>query len=244
MAATHLCRSLEEGSMPPDIAKAICNMHFPLQVEHKDRKRPPLELFPKKLKETTKNLRRGLADVRFQKHKADWLRSKEYGMIKEFLDAAAEVDVIPPITQIVALGCGSLSQLEEGEDFWHSARQHSIVWSLFRHFREVGVKSGKSLECFAQDPAYTDVDKRILKEHDIEVLDDPYGFIKIHEETLVFSVNADFPVKEIVSDIAKPAMIIWDWYYSNADADTARLEAWACLDSETGLVPNSFHRSD
>jgi len=219
-------------------------MHFPLQVEHKvehkDLKRPPLEWFPKKLKETTKSRRPGLADERYQKHKAHWLGSEECEEMKRFLDVNA--DVIPPVTQIVALGCGSLNQLEE-EDSWHSARQHSIVWSLFRYFSEVGVKSGESPKCFLQDPAYTDVDKWILKKDGIEVLDDPYGFIKIHEKTLVFSVNADFPAKEIVSDIAKPVIMLWDWYPTDADSDNARLNAWCYMDSKTGLVPR-FHRSD
>ena len=224
-----------------DIAKAICNMHFPLQVEHKDPKRPSLKWFSRKLKKMTKSRRPGLANERYQNHKADWLGSDGYKEMKRFLDVNA--DGIPPVTQIVALGCGSLNQLDE-EDFWHSARQHSIVWSLFRYFSEVGVKNGESLKCFAQDPAYTNADKWILNNDGIEVLDDPYGFIKIHDKTLVFSINADFPAKEIVSDIAKPAMMIWDWYTTDADSDNARRKAWSYIDSKTGLVPGSLDRSD
>jgi hypothetical protein len=66
------------------------------------------------------------------------------------------------------------------------------------------------LNCYAQDPDYTEIDKLVLKEHGITTLEDPRGFLEIESSTVVISICADVPVKQIVADIARPAIMIWN----------------------------------
>jgi hypothetical protein len=67
-----------------------------------------------------------------------------------------------------------------------------------------------SIECFAQDPIYHEIDKSILKEHRIITVEDPQGFLMAESSSVIVSIAADVPVKQIIADIARPAMIIWD----------------------------------
>ncbi|KAL4930382.1 SRR1 family protein [Aspergillus undulatus] len=70
--------------------------------------------------------------------------------------------------------------------------------------------SDPEIKCYAQDPAYNDVDMTLLRSIGIEPLDDPKGFLEIDEHTLVFSVSPNVPVKQIVADVAWPGAMIWN----------------------------------
>ncbi|KAL4919049.1 hypothetical protein BDW62DRAFT_210001 [Aspergillus aurantiobrunneus] len=69
---------------------------------------------------------------------------------------------------------------------------------------------GGGIRCYAQDPAYNDVDKALLRSIGIEPLDDPKGFLEIDEYTLVFSVSPNVPVKQVVADVQWPGAMIWN----------------------------------
>lgn len=66
------------------------------------------------------------------------------------------------------------------------------------------------IACYAQDPAYTKIDRLVLEGSGIGILDDPQAFLEADESTVVFSCAADLPVKQIISDLARPAMMIWE----------------------------------
>ncbi|KAL4790171.1 hypothetical protein BDV19DRAFT_382527 [Aspergillus venezuelensis] len=66
------------------------------------------------------------------------------------------------------------------------------------------------IKCYAQDPAYTEVDISLLRALGIDPLDDPKGFLEIDDETLVFSVSPNVPVKQIVADVAWPGVMVWN----------------------------------
>ncbi|KAG7044741.1 hypothetical protein JMJ77_0004203 [Colletotrichum scovillei] len=44
----------------------------------------------------------------------------------------------------------------------------------------------------------------------IRVLDGHRGFLEVDDKTLVFSIKPSVPVKQIITELARPAMIIWD----------------------------------
>lgn len=69
---------------------------------------------------------------------------------------------------------------------------------------------GDEVKCYAQDPAYNDVDQALLRGIGIEPLDDPKGFLEIDEDTLVFSVSPNVPVKQVVADVQWPGAMIWN----------------------------------
>lgn len=58
-----------------------------------------------------------------------------------------------------------------------------------------------NVECYAQNPAYNERGKELLLSIGIISLDDLRGFVAVDQNTLVFSVSPNAPVKEIVADI-------------------------------------------
>lgn len=68
----------------------------------------------------------------------------------------------------------------------------------------------KTFSCYVQDPANRPVDKAVLGEHGIEVIDDPRAWLEVVERSVLFSCGSNVPVKEIVADVARPAVVIWE----------------------------------
>lgn len=60
-----------------------------------------------------------------------------------------------------------------------------------------------------QDPEYTSVDREILDGFGLQTVDDPEGFLKVDEQSIVLSIAPNVPVKHIIADIARPAVVIW-----------------------------------
>jgi hypothetical protein len=68
---------------------------------------------------------------------------------------------------------------------------------------------------YAQDPAYTKIDESVLEGPETTVLDDPRVFLEVDDSTVVISCAAGLPVKQIISDLAPPAVMILDRIYEN-----------------------------
>ncbi|KAH6621611.1 hypothetical protein B0J18DRAFT_458088 [Chaetomium sp. MPI-SDFR-AT-0129] len=64
------------------------------------------------------------------------------------------------------------------------------------------------MNCFVQNPLYSESDERFLAAVGITVVPDPWGFLEIDDTTLVISLDPLLPVREIVSDIAMPAVFL------------------------------------
>jgi len=64
--------------------------------------------------------------------------------------------------------------------------------------------------CYAQDPDYTDIDREVLEQSGITILDDPQGFLEVDDSTAVLSFGANIPLRQVIADIARPAMMVWD----------------------------------
>jgi hypothetical protein len=74
------------------------------------------------------------------------------------------------------------------------------------------------IKCYAQDPIYTPIDEQVLGEAGFDVVDDPKAFLEVDESSVVIAIAPDIPVRQIVADIARPAMMIWD-KFSVTDTD-------------------------
>lgn len=86
--------------------------------------------------------------------------------------------------------------------------QHALLLTLRKWLADR--EGTEDVVCYAQDPGYRSVDEEVLKEHGVEVIEDPRAWLEIDDESIVFSVSPNVPVKEIVADIARPAIIIWE----------------------------------
>ncbi|PYI27245.1 hypothetical protein BP00DRAFT_419021 [Aspergillus indologenus CBS 114.80] len=131
-----------------------------------------------------------------------WEPSATWAALREVLVAAREKHTI---TNFVGFACGTMF----GDS--PAATQHALVWTVIRLFRKDGKgESDEPLACSLQDPIYDAQDKRVLNLLKMNVVDDPQGFLDVEDSSIVFTCNADVPVKEIVLDIARPAIMIID----------------------------------
>ncbi|KAJ7839274.1 hypothetical protein B0H13DRAFT_1650268 [Mycena leptocephala] len=160
----------------------------------------------------------------FHRLKIEFEASDDFREISSVMKSPA----IPSgIRKIVAFACGSPSA---GPGCIPCVMQHILVLAL------KDMLSGKNgnaavIQCLAQDPIHSDMDKQLLGKHGITVLDDPRGFLQLDESSIVISITPNIPVKQIVTDLARPAVIIWssisgDPIYSTAqwtDPESPRL---------------------
>jgi hypothetical protein len=121
------------------------------------------------------------------------------------------------INKIVGFALGSMCYLDRGQDeekLYHckrSASQHALQLTIkdWLHERDRGTEMAGSIASYVQDPGYTDIDKEILTEAGLEVIDDPRGWLEVDEQTVLLSIAPNVPTKEIVADLARPAIVIW-----------------------------------
>lgn len=159
----------------------------------------------------------------------------EVNDLSQRLESALEKVELPTVTKIVAFACATISDAErDGARHQHvlllalkrilEARQgqrHSLAELTDSSLSAAPTKPSATtvatipstippIQCFAQDPAYTDIDKVILAEHGVTVLDDPRGFLQVDNQSAVLSFAPDICVRQIVADIARPAVLIWN----------------------------------
>ena len=151
-------------------------------------------------------------EERFQNWNAQWEKSKTY----QTLLAKLLLSNLGGINKILAYGNGSIADIEaysgmcqDGDpEYWYKRHvyQHGVM--LLIHY--LVKASGQQATCYAQDPVYTNIDKSVLGEHDIEILEDPEGFDMIDNESVVICFCPDFPMKQIAWHCARPKILIWD----------------------------------
>ncbi|KAF3070391.1 hypothetical protein GL218_00312 [Daldinia childiae] len=70
--------------------------------------------------------------------------------------------------------------------------------------------TGNRVRILTQDPDYVDETKKVLRKVGFEVVGQfgAGGFAELDDETVVFTGIANAPIKQIIADIARPALII------------------------------------
>lgn len=167
---------------------------------------------------------------------ADWEGNNE---LRRQLESALEKVSLPVVTKIVAFACATISDeemlgprlqhvlllglkriLEARQRQNRTRKQDSDADSdtTLRALETTSSAAGPtmpiatplSIQCFAQDPVYTNVDKVVLAEHGVTVVDDPRGFLQVDDQSAVLSFAPNICVRQIVADIARPALLIWN----------------------------------
>ncbi|RAK84016.1 hypothetical protein BO79DRAFT_159499 [Aspergillus costaricaensis CBS 115574] len=114
-----------------------------------------------------------------------------------------------PISKIVGIALGSFATVYP--DFQdRSAFQHALLLTLRDIFCKMHNVSQDAIPCFAQDPVCMKNDAVAAGEHGIKIVEDPDAFLEVDESTVVVSVAPDIAVRQIVFDIARPAVLIWN----------------------------------
>lgn len=152
--------------------------------------------------------------------------SNIWAEIKNTLSSAATAG---KIAKIIGFGCGIMSASDDIPHMsYNAAFQHALLLMLQQFLQR---SSSHEIACAVQDPAYTDRDISVLRSYGVKTLTDPEGFIETDDSSLVFACAPDVPVRQIVADIARPAVLMWD-RVSSSDVLTY------------GTIYNLFHPSD
>ncbi|KAK0612643.1 hypothetical protein B0T17DRAFT_620799 [Bombardia bombarda] len=166
----------------------------------------------------------------FQKYKDEWEASEQRRALWSALSNSTVE--IGPVNKIVAFACSSLSCQQKDDERKDRDRtaavQHALILTLHEFFQSRIPSTGPAVQCFAQDPAYTNIDREILGEVGITVLEDPHAFLELDETSVVISISPDIPVREVTADLARPAMMIWDqviWDQVEEEPDAAEVNA-------------------
>lgn len=138
----------------------------------------------------------------FQIRLQQWRTSEAYQQLKSCITSTGSV-----MNKIIGFAFGSIALTNVEYDFsFRSAFQHALLVTLKDLFSE---KLGtEEIACYVQDPLYTNCDRLLLGASGIKVLDDPDGLIEVDNSTLVVSCGPNVPIRQIVTDIAQPAIMI------------------------------------
>ncbi|KAJ5761411.1 hypothetical protein N7533_003450 [Penicillium manginii] len=154
----------------------------------------------------------------FQEKFQAWEESETCAHFKSILSSEVSGH---EINKIVGLACGSLA-LPNNEQ---ATNQTAVLVSVRKWLKEREKKD--DISCYIQDPMNTSVDREVLTDIGFEMIDDPRGWLEIDERSVVLSVAPNVPVKEIIADTARPAVVIWnrvpDEDTDSTDPDTARV---------------------
>lgn len=179
----------------------------PLQIQHPTMRRNPVTHEPCDPYPTKSQAH--VADG-FQRHIEYWQESDQ---CKRLEKALAQVPTTHQIHKIVGLALGGISYGSDEFPSPNVAVQHALLLTLRRWLVRREIKERPEPFCYAQEPCYRSLDKVILKQHGVEVIDDPRAWLEIDDTSIVYSGGADIPVEEIVADIARPAIVIWEPVY-------------------------------
>jgi hypothetical protein len=146
----------------------------------------------------------------FREKSQAWEESETCQRLKSILSSEVSSH---DINKIVGLACGSLA-LPNNEC---AANQTALLVTVRKWLKERN--QNDDIFCYMQDPMNTPVDREVLADIGFEMIDDPRGWIEIDERSVVLSVSPNVPVKEIIADTARPAIVIWN-RVKNDDKDS------------------------
>jgi hypothetical protein len=151
------------------------------------------------------------AEKLFKTSLEEWESSEQ---CKQFRSIITSANCHEGITKIVAFACGRFSSVTPDSRYSRanarSGAQHALIFTLRDILSNMWVGDRKTIKCYAQDPAYTATDKSLLEQAGVTILNDPEAFLEVDESTVVLSVSPSVCVRQIVADIARPAIMIWD----------------------------------
>ncbi|KAI3321798.1 hypothetical protein HD806DRAFT_501976 [Xylariaceae sp. AK1471] len=160
----------------------------------------------------------------FQQRNRTWSQSASCKLFKAQLKKLLGAR---KVTKVICFGLGDISrrppawwreqnakgtQESESSQMRGALVQHSVAITMADFIRN---ETGKPVRLLTQDPRFLDESQSILEEEGFEVIGraGAGGFAEIDEESVVFSAYVAAPLKQIISDVARPALI----FVTNSD---------------------------
>ncbi|KAK4121907.1 hypothetical protein N657DRAFT_647404 [Parathielavia appendiculata] len=202
-AVQHLTRSDDIDLFDPDAAYSPTQLLYPLLVRDK----ATGEFLVPSDCASVANLREA-----FAAGVKSWEDSEDCKDLRSLLETRDRR--LPKVSKIVAFACSTMAVVTDDEARRSRIiHQHALMLTLRDIFSRQQQQPGEGapeIKCFAQDPSYTETDAAVLQETGITVLGDPRGFLEVDDESIVISFSPNIPVRQVIADIARPAVLAWN----------------------------------
>ncbi|KAI1365213.1 hypothetical protein F5Y08DRAFT_328197 [Xylaria arbuscula] len=158
-----------------------------------------------------------------------WKTSQHFEQVQDVL---ASVEIPFAVTKVIGFGLGFL--VAKSRVFERCVLQHALVSVLGQRF-------SVSSSVYVQDPVYTQRDRNILHSAGLTVLEDPQGLLELDEYSILLAISPGIPIKDIVADICRPSIIIWDSPFPDIRGLSSRVREM--IENEYCTVPFPNHES-
>jgi SRR1 len=162
----------------------------------------------------------------FQAVSAEWAASQQ---CKDLVRVFESVE-FPDVKQILAFACGSITAQPA------ALRRKATRRSMYQHALLITVckllnikqydKNPHPISAWAQDPVYSPIDAKVLGESGVKLLENPDGFLQLDNSTAVLSFSPNVPVKQIVTELCRPAVMLWNEVMEDSDAGPGDGSLW------------------
>ncbi|KAI0858398.1 hypothetical protein F4860DRAFT_317585 [Xylaria cubensis] len=160
-----------------------------------------------------------------------WKTSQHFEQVQDVL---ASVEIPFAVTKVIGLGLGPL--VIKSRVFERCVFQHALI-SVIRQ------KFSISSSAYVQDPAYTQRDRNILHSAKLTILEDPQGLLELDEYSILVTINPNIPVWDIVADICRPGIIIWNNLIPDSTSLSYGSRVKKMIENEYYTVPFPNHES-
>ncbi|KAK7732603.1 hypothetical protein SLS63_004858 [Diaporthe eres] len=150
-----------------------------------------------------------------------WESSEECERITAALTASTTLN---KVTKVIAFACCTMSRSEAVQK--RSITQHALILTIKDILQKKSLTADGHVRCYAQDPIYTSADRAVLEGKGIHVLEDPHGFLEVDDSSIVIAFSPNVPVRQIVADIARPAVMLWNRVKPEGEMASAWSEFW------------------
>ena len=151
----------------------------------------------------------------FEENRAAWNKSATCRLLQSQLE---HISSVKKVTKIICFGLGDMCRrppewyMRQAVPDEHKLEAESVRPSTVQHSVALSMADlcSAGTQLLAQDPSYTEEAKEMLQARGLSIFG-PFGaggFAEINDESIVFSAFAAAPLKQIVADIARPALII------------------------------------
>ncbi|ORY55698.1 uncharacterized protein BCR38DRAFT_414872 [Pseudomassariella vexata] len=154
--------------------------------------------------------------------KKQWLESSSYRRLKELM---ASQCLYPPVAKAICLGLGSF---DPADGSWQSKRRAHVQFAAFVTMVESLREQSKGpVQCYFQDPCFSETDKEFLSEFDCQIVDTPAGFEMVTENSLLVGIHLYRGIYSRAIEKCVPAMFVgtdYDTWESCGSLDWAKMK--------------------
>ncbi|KAI0393380.1 hypothetical protein F5Y17DRAFT_310825 [Xylariaceae sp. FL0594] len=146
-----------------------------------------------------------------------WKAGPHYAQVEATL---AAIPSLPALNKVVGLALGPLLTGTTVE--FRVIMQHVLLSALQTILLRLGALTLWPLTwkstwmttatCgpYIQDPIYMEPEKEVLCAAGFTILEDPQALLVLDDSSVLVTINASFPIKQIVADTCRPGIIFWE----------------------------------